>query len=152
MSLQQCRSHSDSQAEPRDSEQKVQPWPTVLYVDDDPNIVSAMERNFHRYKVSLVCAYHGMQGIWLAATQRPNLIVTDMAMPLATGDELIDCLSTHPATRSTPILVLTGDRSKHMTAHLQRCGVVSVLHKPLNANELFEVVSKYIPLIDRNAA
>ncbi len=44
-------------------------WPRILYVDDDPNIVASVERHFHRYRVSLACAYHGMQGIWLAATR-----------------------------------------------------------------------------------
>ncbi len=41
-------------------------WPRILFVDDDPNIVAAMERNFRPYKVRLTRAYHGMQGIMSA--------------------------------------------------------------------------------------
>ncbi len=127
-------------------------WPRVLYVDDDPNIVASMERHFHRYRVSLVCAYHGMQGIWLAATERPHLIITDLSMPLATGDELIDCLAAHPATRGTPIIILTGNHGTRMTAHLRQNGVVEVFHKPLKSEELLATVGRFVPLVDRTAA
>ncbi len=124
-------------------------WPRILYVDDDPNIVASMERHFHRYRVSLVCAYHGMQGIWLAATEKPSLIITDLTMPMASGEELIDCLASHPATKGTPIIVLTGNQSCRLTASLRHNGVVHVFHKPLNAQELIKAVSQYITLADR---
>ena len=127
-------------------------WPRILYVDDDPNIVASMERHFHRYRVSLVCAYHGMQGIWLAATEKPHLIITDLTMPMASGEELIDCLASHPATQGTPIIVLTGNQSARLTAGLRHNGVVSVFHKPLNAQELIETVARHVPLVDRTAA
>lgn len=125
-------------------------WPRILYVDDDPNIVASMERHFHRYRVSLVCAYHGMQGIWLAATEKPDLIITDLTMPMASGEELIDCLASHPATQGTPILVLTGNQAARLTAGLRHNGVVGVFHKPLKAQELIEAVGRHIPLVDRN--
>lgn len=127
-------------------------WPRILYVDDDPNIVASMERHFHRYKVSLVCAYHGMQGIWLAATERPDLIITDLTMPMASGEELIDCLAAHPATQGTPIIVLTGNQSARLNASLRHNGVVGVFHKPLNVQELLRTVAEHIPLVDRTAA
>ncbi len=127
-------------------------WPRILYVDDDPNIVASMERHFHRYRVSLVCAYHGMQGIWLAATEKPDLIITDLTMPMASGEELIDCLAAHPATHGTPIIVLTGNQSARLSANLRHNGVVGVFHKPLQAQELIETVARHIPLVDRTAA
>lgn len=127
-------------------------WPRILYVDDDPNIVASMERHFHRYCVSLVCAYHGMQGIWLAATEKPDVIITDLTMPMASGEELIDCLASHPATQGTPIIVLTGNHSARLTAGLRHNGVVGVFHKPLNAQELIDLVGRHIPLVDRTAA
>ncbi len=127
-------------------------WPRILYVDDDPNIVASIERHLHRYRVSLTCAYHGMQGIWLAATEKPDLIITDLAMPMASGEELIECLASHPATHGTPIIVLTGNQSARLTASLRQNGVVSVLHKPLNALELIDTAGRHVPLVDRSAA
>ncbi len=71
---------------------------------------------------------------------------------MASGEELIDCLAAHPATQGTPIIVLTGNHSARMTASLRNCGVVEVYHKPLNAQELLQTVSSFIPLVERSAA
>ncbi|MFO1064835.1 MAG: response regulator [Pirellulales bacterium] len=127
-------------------------WPSILYVDDDPNIISSMERFFHRYRVRLECAYHGMQGIWLAATHPPDLIITDLTMPLASGEELIDCLAAHPATRETPIVVLSGRNNVRLNAKLKTSGVIEVLQKPVAFETLFNLVSRIVPLQERAAA
>ncbi len=111
-------------------------WPRILFVDDDPNIVAAMERNFRPYKVRLTRAYHGMQGIMSAVTEKPNVIITDISMPLATGDELIECLATNPATCKTPIIVLTGRTAVTLTTRMKQLNVTAVLHKPLHFDQL----------------
>lgn len=111
-------------------------WPRVLFVDDDPNVVAAMERNLRPYKVRLSRAYHGMQGIMSAVTEKPNVIVTDISMPLATGDELIECIATNPATLKTPIVVLTGRNAVTLTSRLKQLNVAAVLHKPLHFEHL----------------
>ncbi len=37
--------------------------PVVLFVDDDPHLISAMQRSFRPYRVQLEVAFHGMQGV-----------------------------------------------------------------------------------------
>lgn len=111
-------------------------WPRILFVDDDPNIVAAMERNFRHYKVRLTRAYHGMQGIMSAVIEKPNVIITDISMPLASGDELIECIATNPATLKTPIIVLTGRNAVTLTTRLKQLNVAAVLHKPLHFEHL----------------
>lgn len=121
-------------------------WPRILFVDDDPNIVAAMERNFRPYKVRLTRAYHGMQGIMSAVTEKPNVIITDIAMPLASGEELIECLATNPATVKTPIVVLTGRSAVTLTARLRSLNVAAVLHKPLNFEHLLRGLEQLVHL------
>ncbi len=43
--------------------------PIVMVVDDDPSIISAMQRNFHPYRVQLQVAFHGMQ---VSSTRFPS--------------------------------------------------------------------------------
>ncbi len=121
-------------------------WPRILFVDDDPSCVAAMERNFRPYKVRLTRAYHGMQGILSAVTEKPNLIITDMSMPLATGEELIECLSRNPNTSKTPIVILTGDNKVHLTTRFKQLDVVAVLHKPLKFEHLVKEISPLVLL------
>lgn len=124
-------------------------WPRILFVDDDPSIVAAMERNFRPFKVRLSRAYHGMQGIMSAVTEKPNLIITDMSMPLASGDELIECLARNPNTSKTPIIVLTGNMSITLTSRLKQLDVLAVLHKPLDFDHLLVEINQLIHLTRR---
>ncbi len=121
-------------------------WPRILFVDDDPSVVAAMERNFRPYKIRLTRAYHGMQGILSAVTEKPNLIITDMSMPLATGEELIECLARNPNTTQTPIVILTGDSKVQLTTRFKQLDVVAVLHKPLKFENLVKEISPLILL------
>jgi CheY-like chemotaxis protein len=124
-------------------------WPRILFVDDNPNVVAAMERNFHLYKVRLTRAYHGMQGIMSAVNEKPNVIITDISMPLASGDELIECIATHPSTLNTPIIILTGRSAVAMTSRLKRLNVVAVLHKPLNFEHLICELQRLVHIAKR---
>ncbi len=65
-------------------------------------------------------------------------------MPLATGDELIECLATNPATSKTPIVVLTGKNSVTLTAKLKQLHVAAVLHKPLRFDDLIAELSQLV--------
>ena len=123
---------------------KSEQWPSILCVDDDPSCVASLERNFRPYKIKLQRAYHGMQGIVTAVAQSPDLILTDLHMPLATGEELIECLNRNPATTGTPIVAITGHPARELTPAFESLGVRKVLHKPLQFQELLEEISDLI--------
>ena len=118
----------------------------ILIVDDDPAFVATMERNFRPYKVELKRAYHGMQGIMNAVTNPPDLIITDLQMPLTSGEEMIDCISRNPVTHATPIIITTGRTSAKLTHRLRCLGVVAVLNKPFQFSELLQAISNVHPL------
>jgi two-component system chemotaxis response regulator CheY len=123
--------------------------PRILFVDDEPNMAGVMQRNLHPYRLELQVAYHGMQGILDALATRPDVIITDMQMPFATGDELIECLAANSATSGTPIIVVTGLLDVRLTARLKRLGVVEVLTKPVDFADLRDTLAKFIPLVER---
>ena len=119
-------------------------WPVVLCVDDDPNIIASMERSFYPYEIKFDRAYHGMQGIMTAVTIRPDVILTDLQMPLATGEELIECLTRNPITQNTPMIVITGRQGAKLTSRLRQLGVIAVMGKPVQFESLLEELSKVI--------
>lgn len=119
-----------------------------MIVDDDPSMIAAMQRNFHPYRVHLQIAFHGMQGIVNAVSMKPDLIITDLQMPFASGDELICCLSRHPSTTGVPIIVLSGKPGASLTTRLWDMGVRAVLAKPLDFDDLLSEIQREFP-IDR---
>jgi FixJ family two-component response regulator len=125
--------------------------PSVLFVDDELPMAMAMQRSLRPYQVDLNVAYHGMQGIVDALANRPDVIITDINMPFASGEELIECLSSNAATAGTPIVVLTGRLDVRLTTWMRRSGVVEVFTKPVAFGILLAALTRYIPLAKRNS-
>lgn len=114
-------------------------YPLILCVDDEPAIVDALERQLHWFKVRVTKALHGMQGVWLAQVAKPDLIITDLKMPLYDGKDLLDVVN-------VPVIFLTGIRDPDTRQKLLDAGAADVLHKPVNCKQLIEKAGEYIPL------
>ena len=115
----------------------------ILCIDDDPCVVDALGRLFHRYKVRVTKALHGMQGIWLSQVAKPALIITDLKMPICDGHELVEVID------HVPVVVVTGYHDDHERRRLIAAGAAAVLYKPVSQEELFEAIQKYVELEKR---
>ena len=132
-----------------DNDQPVDARATILCIDDDPEISETVALRLQQYDVEVLRAYHGMHGLWLAKTNRPDLIITDMRMPQGTGDHIIECLRANSDTRRIPIIVLTGQRNPRLEAIAHRLRVEKLLTKPVHFKELVAAIRTFIPLNTR---
>ena len=78
--------------------------PLILVVDDDPAIRESMERELRANGYTTVSAGDGREGVRAYETRSPDLILTDLSMPLSDGFELISAIRAHGRT---PIIVLS---------------------------------------------
>lgn len=124
--------------------------PKILLVDDDPNVVACISRSLRAFQVDVVCAYHGMQGIWLATTEKPNIVLTDLSMPWTAGEDLIETLVCHPATRDIPIIVLTGKTLSGDDPTLNDPRLSRIFFKPTPVDQILEEMRRHILLSPRN--
>ncbi len=118
----------------------------ILSVDDDPNISKAIQCRFQAYGITVIRAFHGEQGIWLAAREKPDLVITDLVMPLGGGEDVVGCLKSMPETRHIPVLVLTGQPNGHMRRQLRDLGADGYLSKPIEFEKLRAAVGLFIDL------
>ncbi len=121
-------------------------WPTILCIDDDPQIPQAIQLRLRSYEVNVLSAYHGMHGFWLAMTERPDLVITDMRMPQGQGDYVIECLRNNSDTSAIPVIVLTGQRKADVQQRLHGLGVQTVFTKPARFDELQAAIEQHVPL------
>ena len=124
---------------------------TILCVDDEPKVVDAIARHLRRFDVRVLQALHGLQGISLALKEKPDLIITDICMPLANGEDLIDCISTNQSLADIPIIALTGVQDSGIAKRLMELGASSVVFKPYDVESLIDEIKKWIPLNHRVA-
>ena len=104
----------------------------ILVVDDEPDQRFLLRRIFERAGHEVTDATDGAAALRIVRESAPDLVVTDMMMPVMTGAELIRCLRGEPATAHIPILAATGD------AHLAS-GANAVVPKPYDWHRLLTV-------------
>jgi two-component system cell cycle response regulator DivK len=95
--------------------------PRILLIEDNEMNRDMLSRRLIRngYEVSL--AMDGQQGAEMALSERPDLILMDMSLPVMDGWEATRRIKTNDATRRIPVIALTahamaGDREKAMEA------------------------------------
>ncbi|MBF8261951.1 MAG: response regulator with CheY-like receiver domain and winged-helix DNA-binding domain [candidate division NC10 bacterium] len=93
----------------------------ILLVEDSEMNRDMLARRLARRGYEVVIAVDGAQGVTLAQTEAPDLILMDMNLPVLDGSEATRQLRAAPATRSIPIIALTahamsGDRENALKA------------------------------------
>ena len=101
----------------------------ILVVDDEPDLRYLLRRVFERAGHEVADFGNGATALAAAHRSPPDLVVTDMMMPVMGGAELIRRLRADPITARIPILAVTGD------SHLAG-GAEAVLAKPWTSQQL----------------
>ncbi len=81
---------------------------TVLLVDDDPYILDLMSRHLKAKGYRILSTTDPEKAFQLAETERPNLIISDIAMPAIDGFTLLKGLRSNKVTNNIPLVLLTG--------------------------------------------
>ncbi len=119
---------------------------TVLCIDDDPDISHALSIRLGNYNVQVLRAFHGMHGFWLAMTEVPDLIITDIRMPQGEGDYVVECLRNNASTCHIPVVVLTGRNEPGLERRMRNLGVIDFLIKPVDFDDLRERLEDFVDL------
>jgi CheY-like chemotaxis protein len=95
--------------------------PRILLVEDNEMNRDMLSRRLSRNGYEVVIAVDGQQGVDLALSQRPDLILMDMSLPVIDGWEATRRIKAEGATSKIPVIALTahamaGDREKAMEA------------------------------------
>ena len=118
--------------------------PIVLCIDDDPHVSEVIRDRLDVYHVKLLSAYDGIQGLSLAAMHKPDVIITDLRMPMGDGATILECLRRNAKTAAIPIIVLTAKREADLRRHLKKIGADIFLTKPILFSDLLEELKRYI--------
>ena len=95
--------------------------PKILLAEDNEMNRDMLSRRLQRKGYEVVMAVDGAQGVEMAQSEAPDLILMDLSLPVIDGWEATRQLKALPITRSIPIIALTahamsGDREKAMEA------------------------------------
>ena len=106
-------------------------------VDDEPDLLFMLRRIFTRAGHETTQADNGAAALASVRQSPPDLVVTDIMMPVMGGVELIRALRADPATAAIPILAVSGD--SHLAVDAD-----AALAKPYQHAELLEVAERLL--------
>jgi two-component system cell cycle response regulator DivK len=79
----------------------------ILIVEDNELNRDMLSRRLIRNGHNIVLAVDGLQGVEMAESERPDLILMDMSLPVLSGWEATRRLKSSPATKDIPVIALT---------------------------------------------
>ena len=121
----------------------------LLVVDDEPNLLRAVEACLRAEGFEVVTARSGREALLSIAQTIPDLIVSDIRMPGMSGYELAQQLRASPRTALVPLVFLTAKGEKADRIEGFRAGVDAYLTKPFEPDELVAVIKSILQRIAR---
>lgn len=112
----------------------------ALIIDDDPAAVDLLSRWLKRSGYHIISALNGDEGLNLAKTYRPHIILLDALMPGRTGYDVLAEIRSDSEIGDTPVLLITvdDDRARGINA-----GASDFVRKPVSEAQLRALVSSY---------
>lgn len=115
----------------------------VLLVDDDAEIVESMRTVLESRGYDILVARDGNQGLAMAESEDPDLVVLDMMMPKRSGFLVLEKLR---RTRPVPVrvIMITANEGSRHKAYAEMLGVDDYIRKPFAMDRLLESVDRLL--------
>jgi len=117
----------------------------ILYVEDNDDNVYMLKNRLSRAGFTVIVATDGAQGLTMATSEQPDLILMDLTLPDIDGKEATRRIKADPATKCIPVIALTahamaGDKEKALAA-----GCDDFDTKPIDLPRLLEKIAALKP-------
>jgi CheY-like chemotaxis protein len=116
----------------------------VLVVDDEAHIVHVVSMKLRNAGYEVITAADGEEAFDTAVAQKPDMIITDLQMPVMSGLDLCVKLKITAETASIPALMLTARGFSLNASDLARTNIAGVLSKPFSPREILGKVQELL--------
>jgi putative two-component system response regulator len=110
----------------------------VLFVDDDPHILTAFRRTLSSYRNAWTMSFY--QSPWEAweriTSERVDIVVSDLNMPGMDGLELLARMQDSAVARDVPLILVTGQGDHELRNRAIESGATDLLEKPVDSADL----------------
>jgi CheY-like chemotaxis protein len=115
----------------------------ILVVEDDPDILRILTQTLGSAGYQVVQAYGGEDALRKVKLHPPDLVLTDLAMPVMSGVELIHQLKKDPATHDIPVVAVTAFVWDGIARSAAEVGCDGFLAKPFKSADLLREVARH---------
>jgi two-component system, OmpR family, response regulator len=109
----------------------------ILLVDDEPDIRTIGQMSLQMVgKWEVMMAASGIDALLLLQTEKPDLILLDVMMPILDGPATLAKLKQSPETANIPVIFMTAKVQRQEIEHYLQLGVCGVISKPFDPIQL----------------
>lgn len=119
---------------------------SVLYVEDDDKTRRSMEEILKLVFGHVYAAQNGQEGLEIFKHSRPNLIISDISMPLMNGIEMVKNI--REINQNIPIILFTAFSDKEYLLESINLGIDRYINKPLDKEIFFDSLSIVLKKLD----
>lgn len=116
---------------------------SILIVDDELGLADLMAELLREEDFRVTIAINGRLALESFVDQVPDLLITDVMMPIMNGLELVALMRKNPSYAAIPVIFMTA--APQALVELGHKESVTVLTKPFSAAKLFDAVHTKLP-------
>lgn len=120
----------------------------VVIVEDNPDIRTSVAQFLQRQGAAVVTAANAFEGLKAVKEHRPDLVLSDISLPLWNGFRLLQeirALETETGTR-VPVIAMTAFSNLASSSRTLAAGFQAHLDKPFTSKELLEAIRSVLKL------
>ncbi len=116
----------------------------ILIVDDEPYNIRVLKLKFENAGHKVVTASNGLDGLNKFKMEYPDVVITDIRMPIMTGREMCQSLKESMKERRFLIIVITSTIDQTERLWVNEINNTSLVEKPISPNYLLTLVEDYL--------
>ncbi|MFH1416039.1 MAG: response regulator [Elusimicrobiota bacterium] len=119
----------------------------VLIIEDDVTMNNLLKKVVEKEGYECVSAYNGLEAVNMAKTEKADLILLDLILPMGRGEVVYAQLKQLFATKDTPILIITAEDLDYLVEFVASRNIPeeNVFTKPVNFEQLIARIKQLMP-------
>ena len=122
----------------------------ILVVEDDPTIRELVRLHLASANHDVITAADGLQGLQLAVSKLPDIIISDVQMPNMDGFGMLAAVRANEQTASIPVIFLTALDDRDSFRKSMNLGADDFLNKPVKRSELLNAITGRLRRLEGN--
>jgi two-component system, OmpR family, alkaline phosphatase synthesis response regulator PhoP len=119
----------------------------ILVADDEAHILHVVSMKLKNAGFEVITAMDGEEALELAKAEKPDMVITDLQMPIMTGLDFCKGLRMCEETKSIPAIMLTARGFDIEPEEMSQAGISAVLAKPFSPREVLEKVNELLSTV-----
>jgi CheY-like chemotaxis protein len=125
-------------------EEKMTTKKKVLVIDDEVDLCTTIKAQLEANGYTGLTAFSGKEGLEKASSQKPDIIILDLMMPVMDGFEVCKRLKKDPQTSPIPVVVLTALEQEESAKKALTAGAEGYLVKPFEPDSLMFTIREFL--------